>query len=215
MTENPHYLDSIHPLIEVLDRKAAKHEAPLIIALDGKSGSGKSTIADALQDHLDLAKLPLDDFFSATIPDREWDAFSIKERRSRVFEWDRFIHECLEPLRKGRTAKWRAFDFASGREPDGTYGLESKEKRLDPAPIVLVDGAYSSAPELAEYIDVTVLVKAPKDERLDRLRKRDGVEFSENWHRRWEAVEDYYFEAIRTENDFDFVIPESHLVIRI
>jgi para-aminobenzoate synthetase len=175
MTKTLRYLDSIHTLIEILENKAAKNEAPLIIALDGKSGSGKSTIADALHRHLDSAKLPLDDFFSATIPDREWDAFSIEERRSRVFEWDRFIHECLEPLRKGRTATWRAFDFESGPEQDGTYRLESEEKRLDTAPIVLVDGAYSSAPELLEYIDVTVLVKAPKDERLDRLKKRDGV----------------------------------------
>jgi len=206
MIKTPHYLDSLNSLIEILDTKAAKNATPLIIALDGKSGSGKSTIADALHRHLDAAKLPLDDFFAATISDREWDSFSVEERRNRVFEWDRFIVECLEPLRKGQTAKWRAFDFESGPEQDGTYRLESEEKRLNPAPIVLVDGAYSSAPELSEYIDVTVLVKAPKEERLDRLKERDGVEFSENWHRRWEAVEDYYFDEIRTENDFDYVI---------
>ena len=43
---------------------------------------------------------------------------------------------------------WYAFDFESGLRSDGTYGMKTDPVELEPANVILIDGAYSACPEL-------------------------------------------------------------------
>ena len=55
-------------------------------------------------------------------------------------------------------------------------------------------------------IDVAVLVDVPVSERHRRLASRDDKAFSDAWHARWDAAEDYYFTRIRPASSFDVVV---------
>ena len=44
---------------------------PVVVALDGGSGAGKSTIAARLATRAETAIIPLDDFYQTTVPERE------------------------------------------------------------------------------------------------------------------------------------------------
>jgi len=78
--------------------------------------------------------------------------------------------------------------------------------RREPAPVVILDGAYSARPELDDVIDVSVLIDIPTDMRLARLAAREEPEFLAAWHERWDAAEDYYFTQVRPRSAFDLVV---------
>ena len=72
--------------------------------------------------------------------------------------------------------------------------------------MIILDGAYSSRPELADLIDLSVLVEAPAAIRERRLTDRETPSFLRAWHDRWDPAEDYYFAQVRPRGAFDQVI---------
>jgi uridine kinase len=114
--------------------------------------------------------------------------------------------EALEPLLAGKPAKWHAFDFTAGVRPDGTYALRSDVVEREPASVIVLDGAYSTGGALADLIDLTVLVDAPREVRHERLQAREEREFLAAWHARWDAAEEVYFSQIRPRSSFDHVV---------
>jgi uridine kinase len=192
-------------LIEI-ERLAKNRPAPILVALDGGSGAGKSTLAGILAQETDAVVVPLDDFFAAHIPDREWEARSIEERMRDVFDWHRLRVEALEPLLAGQPARWHPFDFAAGLRPDRTYASSEQSAERQAAPVILLDGAYSSSPEIADLIDFTVLVDIPVTERHKRIAEREEETFLQRWHAIWDEVEAYYLTDVRPKSSFDLVV---------
>ncbi|MFN2237575.1 MAG: uridine kinase [Anaerolineales bacterium] len=184
------------------------HRSPVLVALDGGSGSGKSTIASMLAQELDGVIVPLDDFYAANIPDWEWDARSTSARLRDVFDWGKLRREALAPLLAQRTARWYPFDFASGMRPDGTYAISPHPVERQPAPVILLEGAYSASPQIADLIDLKVLLDVPVQERHQRLEKRERDQlFLKRWHALWDDVEAYYFTEVMPKSAFDIVLP--------
>ena len=53
---------------------------------------------------------------------------------------------------------WHPYDWEAD---DGSLALTSVV--CDPAPVIILDGAYSARPELADLFDLRVLLDAPAD----------------------------------------------------
>ena len=194
---------------KIISRKIKElriHQRPVVIAIDGGSGSGKSTFSESLAKELDAAWLPMDDFFSAHIPDHHWDLFSVEERFEKCFDWNRIREDALLPLRAGRSAKWHAFDFVSGLREDGTYGMEAESKILVPAEAILIDGNFSASPFLADLIDIAILIDVPLEVRHARIAAREDPDFLKRWHSLWDSVEEYYYCQVRPKGSYDLVI---------
>jgi para-aminobenzoate synthetase len=177
-----------------------------VVAIDGRSGAGKSTVARILAEALEAACIPCDDFFAADVSAAGWDARTPAERAADALDWRRLRREVLEPLRAGRVARWAAFDFVAGARSDGSYGMRTIQTEQAPRPVVLLDGAYSSRPELADLLDCTILVEAPAPVRRARLAAREQPDFLAAWDARWGAAEEYYFTRIRPPADFEIVL---------
>lgn len=176
---------------------------PILVALDGRSGSGKSTIAKIIAVRLGGVEITADDFYAGGSDD-EWDGRSSQEKVSMVIDWRRLRSEVLEPLLAGRRASWHPFDWNAGK------GLAAHYINRDPTPLIVLDGAYSARPELSDIIDLSVLVEVPDDsDRRVRLVKREGKKYMDDWHRRWDPAENYYFSKVRPKTSFDLVI-ENH-----
>ena len=179
---------------------------PFLVAVDGRSGAGKSTIAGQAAAILDAALVPTDDFFAATLTDRAWSERSPPRRVADALDWRRLRAEALEPLLAGRPAHWRAFDFEAGARPDGSYAFRTLLTECRPRPVVILEGAYSSRPELTDLIALAVLIETPAPLRRARLAAREAPEHLAVWHARWDAAEDYYFTKVRTRNAFPLVL---------
>jgi uridine kinase/predicted kinase len=193
-------------VVAEIRRRLSDQQAPVVVALDGGSGAGKSTLASLIEDELEAALIPLDDFFSAAVPQNRWDEFTVDEKLERVFDWDRVRDQAIEPLLQGKPARWHAFDFEAGLRPDGTYGMQAEVTKREPADVVVIEGAYSAGPALADLVDLAILVDVPVEERHARLRSREDREFLETWHRRWDPLERYYFNDVRPQRSFDLVV---------
>src|SRR6266436_6721127 len=86
----------------------------LVVAIDGRSGAGKSTVAEAVAQAIDAVIVPCDDFFAASVSNAEWDRRTAEQRAGDGIDWRRLKREAIDPLRAGRTARWYAFDFLAG-----------------------------------------------------------------------------------------------------
>lgn len=193
-------------ITELVTRSAASGQVPLVVAFDGRSGAGKSTLASRVAEAVEAAVVLLDDFFAASIPNAEWDRMIPEERGARVFDWARVRAQAVGPLRAGKAACWHPFDFETGPRADGTYGMKTAAVEVEPASVIIIDGAYSSGPQLADLVDLTVLVETSETERWARLTRREEAEFLAQWHARWTAAEDFYFSNVRPRSSFDLIV---------
>ena len=196
---------AVDPVVAAIRARSVSTQA-LVVAIDGRSGSGKSTVAEAVAQAIDAVIVPCDDFFAASLSNAEWDRRTPEQRAADAIDWRRLRREAIEPLRIGRTASWYAFDFLAGPRGDGTYLQKGTPTALAPKPVVLLDGAYSARPELGDIVDISVLVEAAPATRATRLAAREAAEFLRQWHARWDLAEEYYFGHVRPPSAFDVVL---------
>jgi len=199
----PELTIAVANVIDAIQRLNAKK--PLFVALDGGSGAGKSTLALLLAKALNSVLIQSDDFYAAHISHDEWEARTPQQRASDVIDWRRLRGEVLEALLAGQAVKWHAFDFETVH-PDGTYAMRMDYVERQPADVILLEGAYSARPELADLITLSVLVDVPVSVRHERLSKRENNDFLASWHARWDAAEAYYFTQVRPKSSFDLVV---------
>jgi uridine kinase len=147
----------------------------------------------------------LDDFYASNISNKEWEKFSVNERLKEVFHWERLLATAIKPLLDGKNASWTTYDFSCIQE-DGTYKQQLYVQTISPADVVIIDGAYSASPAIIDFIDITILIEVPIDERHKRLNDRESLTVLNEWYKRWESVEEHYFNKLRPNSFFDFVI---------
>lgn len=174
---------------------ARQKARPLVVAIDGRSGAGKSTLAAALACDLDAAVIEGDDFYAGGTG--LWDD-SPASRASSCINWSA-QRAVLEALLAGKEARWCPFDWDVF---DGS--LCAAIKQLRPRPVITLEGTYSARPELAEYVDLRILVSVPELERHARLLAREGS--IGTWERQWHGAEEHYFGAVMPPDGFNIIV---------
>lgn len=190
----------IEKAISMIGEIMRDSKRPILVALDGRSGTGKTTIAREIAERLGGVEIVADNFWAGG-SNEEWDRKSPKEKAEMAIDWRRVRTEVLEPLLAGQPAAWHPFNWKTG------HGLSDETLHSEPRPLIVLDGAYSTRPELQDITDVRILVEVPSDnDRRKRLREREGEDFMKDWHARWDEAEDYYFTKVRSRDSFDLVI---------
>ena len=72
----------------------------------------------------------------------------------------------------------------------------------------LIDGIYSSNPDLADILNLTILIDTPANIRYMRHNNREGNDDLE-WHKLWDDAELYNFEKIRPPSSFNLIFSLS------
>lgn len=179
--------------------RAAQANGPYVIALDGRSGVGKSTLAALLADKVGAALTEGDDFFAGGTGLRS-DSPAI--RAADCIDWPR-QRAVLDALRQGRAASWRAFDWEAF---DGR--LQSSVSELSPRSVVILEGVYSARPELADLINMKVLMTASDAFRKARLLEREAI--IGPWERQWDEAEEHYFREVMPLGRFEAVFDAAN-----
>jgi uridine kinase len=182
--------------------KIRKNKNRILVALDGRSGVGKSTLAKLLAEKVNGVIIVSDDFYSGGNDDK-WVNYSPEAKVADAIDWKRLRSEALEPLLAGKSASWHPLDF----QPEvGWVGWKKESIKVRPTDVVILDGAYAARPELSDLIDIKVLLQLEDKVRRERLQKREGEEFMVRWHKIWDSAEDYYFSNLRPTNSYDLVL---------
>lgn len=176
------------------------HPSPVRVALDGRSGVGKSTLAATVAERLASCAVVEGDDFYAGGAEADWDARSPEEKAAQVMDWRR-QRPVLEALGAGLPASWHAYDWDAF---DGRWQVAATTCRA--APVVILEGAYSARPELADLFDLRVLLTTDDDTRQARLRHREGDGHHDAWSRRWAEAEVHYFSRVMPPEAFDLVL---------
>ncbi|HSJ84382.1 MAG TPA: hypothetical protein VLA91_11245 [Acidimicrobiia bacterium] len=172
---------------------------PVLVAIDGGSGAGKSTFARRVGDELGAAVIDGDDFYAGGTA-AEWDAMSAAEKADHCIAWRRQL-PVLEALARGEPGSWHRYDWDVD---DGR--LVEQDTLCRPAPVVILEGVYSARPELSDLFDLRVLYEAPADIRRRRIVEREGEDHRTEWNARWEEAERWYFTEVMPPGAFDLVV---------
>jgi uridine kinase len=165
---------------------AAEHEGPaVVVGIDGPGGAGKSTLArelELLRD--DVAIIEGDDFYRP-LTEATREALTPLEAVDLLFDWERLRDEALGPLLRGEDARYRRYDWTAGR-------MGEELATVAATGVVLVEGCYVARPALRGYLDLIVVVDAPREVCIARQLAR-GENTPEDIAR-WRAAEDWYLE---------------------
>jgi uridine kinase len=151
--------------------RAVQHQPtlrrPFVVAVDGPSGAGKTSLAEQVRAGVERAAVVhLDDFYPG------WQG--LEAAVPRLVAW------VLQPVSVGRPARWRRYDWAKRRYAEW--------HEVPPCDVLVVDGVGSGARACAPYLDVLLWVETSESERYRRAMARDGVGYRPYW-RRWAAAE--------------------------
>jgi uridine kinase len=165
------------------------------VAMDGHGTAGKSTLAAEVARVTAAALVHTDDFFLQR-PARAGRRPPGPRSLRQYYDWRRIRAEALEPLRAGRNATFRCFDWSRGTVRGGVATVR-------PSDLILLEGVFSAAPELSDLVDWSVFVDTPERERLRRLQAQVAPD---DWDADWLAVQQSYFDRTRPAASFDLVV---------
>lgn len=144
----------------------------VVLGVCGGSGSGKSTFSDHLVRRLGghrVTIFPLDAYYVDLGAVPAEDRTEVNFDHPDAIDVDLLI-EHLDRLRNGESIESPVYDFAAHTRSSATV-------RLDPAPILLVEGILSlHFDEIFARLDMSVFLDVPSDLRLARRVSRDVVE---------------------------------------
>ncbi len=162
-----------------------------IIGIDGRSGSGKSFLAERLSALMAAPIIEIDDFVS-------WDCFA--------GWWPRFDEQVLAPLLAGRDARFQARAWQSD-----WYGSSLGAWKTQPwSPTVILEGVTCTRRDTIGRITYAVWVEAPAELRLARGLARDTEHTGkEELWARWMREEDEFFAADGTRERADLIVDTS------
>ena len=183
----------IRPLLVRIDRLMAERER-VLVAIDGGSASGKTTLGALLQSIYACPVFHMDDFFlrpEQRTPERFSEPGGNVDR-------ERFLSEVLLPLREGKTVDYRRFDCK-------TFTIASP-RRIETARLNIVEGAYAMHPDLAPYYDLTVFLVVSAEKQRERILVRNTPAQAELFFDRWIPFEQRYFAALNVPERCDLTI---------
>ena len=173
-------------------RLLSARRTPVLAAIDGRCGAGKSSLAERLSARFDWSVVRMDDFFLR--PEQRTSA-RYDEPGGNV-DRERFLEEVLLPLRAGTLTAYRPFNC--GSMALGTPILFRE------TPVVLVEGSYSCHPALWDHYDLHVFLTVDPEEQLRRITARNGEARARDFAEKWIPLEERYFQAFSVEERCEY-----------
>jgi uridine kinase len=155
-----------------------------VVAIDGRSGAGKTTLAQRLRAQLPGARLvSLEDLYGG------WDGLD--------HGISLLVREVLRPLAAGRAAVVPRYDWTSQSWTTPSV--------LQPPEFLIVEGVGAGAQAAARYESLLVWIEVDGVVRKQRALDRDGDLFEPMWER-WAAQEDRVIAREQTPARADIVV---------
>lgn len=173
-------------LTDAIDNVCREKEQ-VIVALEGGSASGKSTLGKQLQQLYGCTLIHMDDFFlqpHQRTPER------FGQPGGNV-DWERCLKEVLLPLQEGRPFSYRVFDCSVM-----DFGASVQ---VQPVSLTILEGVYSMHPALRPYVDLGVFLKVDADTQSRRILRRNGERMHKRFMEEWIPLENVYFAACHVQ----------------
>ena len=191
-------LRMIDELYTYIMREASKR-ASLIVAIDGRCASGKTTLASELVHRMDANLLHMDDFFLRP-EQRTLERLAIPGEN---IDHERFLNEVLLPLKAGNPFSYRPFSCRSQALCESVT--------VEPKPVTIVEGSYACHPSLRAHYDLRLFLTVEPTEQMRRIERRNGA-YAAVFKEQWIPLEEAYFSLCRVRECCDRVIDSSTVI---
>lgn len=181
-------------LLRIVQKMQEKR--PLLIAIDGCCGSGKTHLA-ALLEALFPCRVFHTDHYYLPIARR---ASDWQQQPAGNMDLERLQAEVIQPAQAGATVYQRIFDCA-------TQQL-GQPQAVEPAPLNIVEGSYAMHPKLVDAYDLCVFLTCSERQQKARLQAREGAYF-EMFERVWIPMERLYHKMCDPLSHHPIVIDTS------
>jgi uridine kinase len=175
--------DGITRITASVRRAAPRAGRTRVVAIDGRSGAGKTSLAAELSGRLYAPVVSLEDLYGG------WDGL---ERGI-----DLLVSTVLEPLAAGQATRVPRYDWIAREWAAPTV--------IEPLDILIVEGVGAGARRAASFESLVVWLEVPAPVRKRRALGRDGETFAPYWDR-WAAQEDLMLARDRTPDRADITL---------
>ena len=170
--------------LTIAERLAKKQ--PTVVAIDGRCGSGKTWLADAITCLFPCNLIHMDDFYlPKDCRSQDW-----QKQVGGNMNLSRFRQEVAEPLQAGLPVCYRAFCC----QKQSYYEKTFDSYKL----LIVVEGSYCLHPAAGLKPDISIFLTCSNTEQESRLRQREGDYFTV-FANQWIPMADHYLQSCHIE----------------
>lgn len=174
-------LDSIEQMAAVAASGCRK---PLLIGIDGKCASGKSTLAKKLAERMNALLIHADSYF---LQPQQRTEFRYRQPGGN-FDRERFFTQIIERLHHCQAPILQFFDCREMKLlPEQTVEMPT---------VVIVEGTYCLHPLLYPWYDLTICIDIDQNTQKERLLRREPADKIPQFFSRWIPYETQYFKQL-------------------
>ena len=185
--------------IEIIKQKiksllSNKEKDKIIIAIDGMTGSGKTTLSQELIKEYDNVPIfHADDFlFLPKLRTEE----RLNEPGGNI-HYERMKKEVISPLIEGKIG-----DLIKYKPYNCRIQNFGEEKILKVNKINIIEGSYCLNPYFGKYYDLSIFLRINQKEQIERLTKR-APKMIDNFINKWIPLEKKYHDAFNLYENCD------------
>ncbi len=181
---------TVSEIVELISRISGDN---IFIAIDGRSASGKTTLADEISKHIDCNIIHCDDFF---LPPEMRTAERLSSPGGNI-HYERLKKEVID-------AQDICYGVFSCKEMKITHHVTPPKKR-----ITILEGAYSMHPALKADYALSIFTSISPEEQKKRILCRNGEKRLNDFLTRWIPMEEEYISYYNIEEKCDIFLDFS------
>jgi uridine kinase len=202
------YIEAYHPAYRVINKRFITQEMKekqierfvtsvqdkdkrLVLAIEGKSCSGKSYLSNYLKTTINASVITTDDFF---LTDEQ------KETQTAIgdyIDYKLLETEVMSKIRNASSVTYHRYDCHEKK-------YELKTTKL--TQVAIIEGVYSYNKHLTKYYDYLIFVDVTHEEQNRRLRERNSGAILEKFINEWIPKENLYFKTFNILGIADVII---------
>lgn len=165
----------------------------ILVAIDGRTTAGKTTVAEWLRRRTGCNIVHMDDFFLRP-EQRTAERYAMPGGNA---DYERVRRDIIDPWLKTGAFSYEPYDAHADTYEERLY--------FAPKPVTVVEGAYSTHPALCDAYDLTVFLTIEATEQEKRVLQRNGAEALAVFQNKWIPLEEAYIRETMAENRSDMV----------
>lgn len=171
----------------------------IIIAIDGRSAAGKSSLASILKERYNCNLFHMDDFFLASSQKTQE---RLNEPGGNV-DYLRFNEDVMKNLKKDISFSYQIFDCK--------VQALTEERSVSPKKLNIVEGVYSMHPLLIDSYDLKVFMDIEDHLQRERILLRNGRKMYDKFINEWIPLEDKYFRHFSIRDKAHIIIDQDQV----